>query len=515
MTRPPGPLTHLARAAAALTGLAAVLAGPPCALTRLTGWPLPHHLPARGQVQAFLTSPLSDDAIIKGLACAVWVLWAIAAVCVLIETAAAVTGYRVPRLPVIGPFQAAAAALIGATLVISLPHAAARPAQPLHAALTAHTAAAALRAPGQPQPDAAPAPTAASAQAAGSRDAPPPAPPVYRVAPGDDLWAIAGRYLGNGERWHELYAINAGRPQPGGRTLTDPSLIYPGWVLLLAPPATATSGLPPDMPGSPPTATPAPSPSAATPAPPPTTPQHHRGDGAHAPAAASRHPHSQPAAVRLPSGALAGISVAVLVAAAVTLARIQRRRRYRPRSRLTASLQPGEPPLPAVIAALRRAVRPALPATGSDDDGPDADGEPVADPCLDPYDNTTPGPDPRPGPGPARPQSPAGPLSPARPGGSPQTQSTCGPFAAEPGSIPLGVRGTREAVLDIAAVGGLGLTGPGAPSAARGILAALLAESPPADAGTAPAVIIPATDLARLLPGEPPARSPACWRPPR
>ena len=57
--------------------MAAVLAGPPYALARLTGWPLPRHPPAWSQVQAFLTSPLSDDAIISVLAGAVWLLWAV------------------------------------------------------------------------------------------------------------------------------------------------------------------------------------------------------------------------------------------------------------------------------------------------------------------------------------------------------------------------------------------------------------------------------------------------------
>ena len=97
-----------------------MLAGPPYALVRLTGWPLPRHLPAWAQLQAFLTSPLSDGAIINGLAFAVWVLWAMAAVAVLIEAAAAVAGHPAPRLPVIAPFQAVAAALIGATVLTTL-----------------------------------------------------------------------------------------------------------------------------------------------------------------------------------------------------------------------------------------------------------------------------------------------------------------------------------------------------------------------------------------------------------
>ena len=235
MTRPPGRLPRLGRAAAGLGAMAIVLAGPPYALVRFTGWPVPRHLPTWPQLQAFLVSPLSDDAIIKGLACAVWVLWAMAAVAVLIEAAAAVAGHSAPRLPVIAPFQAVAAALIGATVLTSLQvvQAAPRSTQPLQAALTASTTVAGPLMPGQPAAAAAPDPAARPPQAGASRDAPATRPRVYRVVPGDDLWAIAARFLGNGEHWHELFRLNAGKPQPDGRTLTDPSLIYPGWVLLL------------------------------------------------------------------------------------------------------------------------------------------------------------------------------------------------------------------------------------------------------------------------------------------
>jgi DNA-binding SARP family transcriptional activator len=72
-----------------------------------------------------------------------------------------------------------------------------------------------------------------------------------------------------------------------------------------------------------------------------------------------------------------------------------------------------------------------------------------------------------------------------------------------PGALAVGVRGDdpEAAVgIDIAALGGLGLAGPGAGPAARAILAALLAQAPPGDTGL-PAVIIPAADAARLLPG--------------
>ena len=496
MTGRPTRQRRLAGAAAGLAVIAVVLAGPPYALVRLTGWPVPRQLPGWTQLQAFLTSPLSDGAIINGLALAAWVLWALAAVAVLTEVAAALAGRPAPRLPVIAPFQAAAAAVIGATVLTTLqaPQAAPNSMQPLHAALTARTAVAAPLIPGQQASAAA----ASSPQAARGRDTPAARPRTYRVVPGDDLWEIAARFLGNGERWHELYRLNAGKPQPDGRTLTDPNLIYPGWILLLAPPGSHNGSRPPHHDRRPPPArTPSPSPSPSRP---------HSGSTP-SPAPASTHPQPRPVAVHLPSGALIGISVAIMVAAALTLASIQRRRRYRPRPGPPATLQPADPPLPAVITALRRAARPAPPAT-ADDDGPGTGTPPVTDPYLDPYEDISPGPGQH---GESPPASSPTPQ-PDPPGPAPPT-GTGTPPAREPGTIPLGVRGTSEAALDIAALGGLGLTGPGAPAAARAILAALLARTQTAAAGMPPAVIIPAADAARLLPGQDAAQIPGVLAP--
>ena len=67
--------------------------------------------------------------------------------------------------------------------------------------------------------------------------------------------------------------------------------------------------------------------------------------------------------------------------------------------------------------------------------------------------------------------------------------------------IALGVRGGSEIPADIAALGGLGLTGPGAAAAARAILAGLLARALPGQPGGPAEVIMPAADAAVLLPG--------------
>ncbi|HEX6076685.1 MAG TPA: ADP-ribosyltransferase [Micromonosporaceae bacterium] len=72
---------------------------------------------------------------------------------------------------------------------------------------------------------------------------PPPAPPGpvtqephrYTVAPGDTLWDIAERELGDPFRWPEIYKLNRGRNQRAGGKLVDPDLIHPDWVLELPP----------------------------------------------------------------------------------------------------------------------------------------------------------------------------------------------------------------------------------------------------------------------------------------
>ncbi len=67
------------------------------------------------------------------------------------------------------------------------------------------------------------------------------ATPVYVVRPGDTLWGLAARYLGNPLRYRELFSLNRGIAQVDGHTLVDPNLIYPGMKLQF--PADAT-GIP-------------------------------------------------------------------------------------------------------------------------------------------------------------------------------------------------------------------------------------------------------------------------------
>lgn len=518
---------RLLRASAGLGVIAALLAGLPWGLAAMTGSPLPRTWPGWQQAQRFLASPLSDDAIIRFLADAAWLLWAVFALSLVIELIAVTRGQPAPRLPAIAPVQALAAALVGATMMTALhvPRAATRSAPPLHAALTSAVTISAPLVPGQTAQLTAAPETAARA----ASDTAQARPKVYRVQEDDDLWDIAGRFLGDPEEWHQIYQLNEGRPQPDGRCLTDPNLIIPGWVLLIPQPATGHAPAPhpgtsqPGRPGTPAPGggrTPEPSPRPSRPAGPsprPTQspePSPRPSQGAPSPGPSSGHStpgpgtHTPHVSVRLPSGALVGIGVAVMVAAAIALAAIQRRRRYRPRPGPPSTLQPETPPLPEVISALRRAARPPLPADGLEAGDPDAalvtgpDGEDLtaADPYADLYE--------------ALPVRDADSVSTERGKDleivpEPQTEH---PARRElpPGTVPAGVRDDDAETpvdIDIAALGGLGLAGPGAEPAARAILAALLAQAPPGETGL-PAVIIPAADAARLLPGTGPATIP-------
>ena len=56
-------------------------------------------------------------------------------------------------------------------------------------------------------------------------------PDRHRVVRGDTLWQIAEDELGDPRRYPELAEANRGDLQPDGRSLAEPDLILPGWIL--------------------------------------------------------------------------------------------------------------------------------------------------------------------------------------------------------------------------------------------------------------------------------------------
>lgn len=82
--------------------------------------------------------------------------------------------------------------------------------------------------------------TAGSAAAAQTAAAPIPTGPVkfYVVRSSfngqpEFLFEIAQRFLGDGNRFPEIFQLNEGRRQPDGHALTNPMVLLPGWILVL------------------------------------------------------------------------------------------------------------------------------------------------------------------------------------------------------------------------------------------------------------------------------------------
>ncbi len=176
-----------------------------------------------------------------------WLAWLLFTACVLAETQAAIRGRRSPRLR-LGSLQGAAAHLVAlAALAFATPSA-----MTLSASVTAASQAGAHGAGDQPgaSSQSLQIVTVASRQQAdapptdgylGAPEAPPTALAAHAtsasrlvtVRAGDCLWSLARRYLGAGDRYPEIVSLNRGREMGNGQVFTNPSLIEPGWQLLL------------------------------------------------------------------------------------------------------------------------------------------------------------------------------------------------------------------------------------------------------------------------------------------
>lgn len=237
------PLARLGRgvkAATAAVGLAVLLAGVPWGLVRHIGWPLPAGVPTWDELSVFLTTPLTDEVLLKVLACVLWLAWADFTLDVAVAAVAELRGVPPPRLPG-GPLQALATAMVGAVLagMLSTIARGATTAPGLDIAEPRPAATAVLL--DADDPSGLPAgrsvdaavvrPATATGQIILSTVADPAGAGRYTVRPGDSLWDIAASQLDDPWRWREIYVLNRGVPQAGGGALTEPDLIRPGWIL--------------------------------------------------------------------------------------------------------------------------------------------------------------------------------------------------------------------------------------------------------------------------------------------
>jgi DNA-binding SARP family transcriptional activator len=441
--------------------LAALTAGLPALLYAAGGNPVPHAAPPWHKLMAALARPENPAVVLGAVRDVSWLAWAVFTACVAAELTAGLSGRKARTVPRLALLQGLAAVLVTAIL-----------AGPAEASAAAH-------------------PSASWA----ARSSPPATPPQaghpaarradYRVQPGDDLWNIAATHLGDGEAWHRIWTLNRDRPQPGGGELTSPRLIRPGWLLRLPASARHHPGparRQPPKPGLPPHTARSWPPRPATPIPP---------------------QEPQPG-ISLPSGSLAGAGLAAAVAAAAAIAAVHRRRGYHSGG-LAGQSRPPAPPVPRPVAAMRRAAR----LRGAP---PDSPGHPHRQACGPDPSLLSPRPAP-PDPGLARPPvsgllfPEARVTDPGRPGGTPdrgRPGTARRRTRSSPGRCPLGHRDSQEICVDLAAYGGLGLTGPGAPGAARSILASLLGCGLPARPHGPADVIVPASGVSLLLPGDRP-----------
>ncbi len=247
--RLPQPTEQRSRGRDVVTGLLALLLGlalvigVPALLVMFVGWPLPSRLPDR----SWLTSPIDAQTLVDVIACVVWVAWAHFTVCVAVEAVAEVRGRGMPgQVPMGGASQSAARRIVAGVLLlvtsvtvvapaagaaipdrgratVSLTQQGPAPAPMGIAARSSSTGATAVKA----------AVSAPAEAATKLYDVKPPAGRHYEC-----LWDIAEKYLGSGTRYKEIVQLNHGRVQPDGRTLKDPDLIYPGWVLVMPTDAT-------------------------------------------------------------------------------------------------------------------------------------------------------------------------------------------------------------------------------------------------------------------------------------
>lgn len=418
------------RVLASLLALAGIVVGLPYALVTLAGSPIPDRLPTWDDLTSALLRQDDGSLLLVALTYVVWIAWTVFVVLLVIEAAAHVRGRRAPHIPGLGGPQRLAALLVGG--------------------ISAFIVGTSISAGAGTLP-----PSASTAMNVGTTSAHPlghqhgnhdsQTRAVVTVRPGDSLWTIAQNQLPHDASDEHISAYadaifhhNDGLRQPDGRHLSDRNRIYPGWRLRIP-----TTTPPHRSQPQPRTGTehrdhgkPHPAPSTTSPAKPtptttdarPSSDQQHHGERQHG--SPNAHPTGtrSPVSVALPSGGVVGLAFVTGIGTALAAARLQRQRRYEARPPA-----PGAPPGPAapdsgpLLTFLHRTYRSLTHRQELADD------------------------------------------SQAEPGDShePRAVGAAVPVAADESA-------GRELPIDLTAFPGLGLTGDGAPDAARAILTTLL-----------------------------------------
>lgn len=205
------------KALAALITLFGIVVVPPLLLLTFIGVPLPSNLGWQ--------SSLSDSDLLRLVSLVAWALWLQVVWCVAAEVRATVTAR--PLTATVGTFafqQQAVRVLIGAVLAVFAVGPSIAISEYAYAEPTTTV---------EPIPTAATPIASQDATAEDDRDERRLATTTVTVVRGETLWSLATEHLGDGERWHEIAALNEGRTMAGGETFRSPELVRPGWELLL------------------------------------------------------------------------------------------------------------------------------------------------------------------------------------------------------------------------------------------------------------------------------------------
>ncbi|GGK36792.1 hypothetical protein GCM10010124_31810 [Pilimelia terevasa] len=338
------------------------------------------------------------------------------------------------------------------------------------------------------------------------------------VGPGDNLYKLAQRWLGDGDRWPEIYKLNKHRHFADGRTLHTPRLIHPGWTLDLPGDARPPAGTKPKPPTPPSEPTPPREPGPTTPPPragptgpaTPTPTAPNSDDGVVTPTSGDQRPTGTPAGpqrpstpatpapargIDLPGGSWVDVGLAAALTAAGVLVWAHRRRRYRPGHGHGVDRRDHDlKPLPAMLRYLRVRLVPTSDSTAAaavaepiedwvEDLKPDTGGQHHHHDEDDGLDLA----------GQAR-----TPDVDADPDTDDEAEET-DPQPVQVGDAQPVVPAITGEHADLWPTAGLGLTGPGAHAAARGMLVAALASGTIELLHSRTQVIITAATLASLL----------------